>query len=185
MHNKCISLLVLIFNSSLLLATLESYITGCMCIEEGEYPVMCVQAYSRLKGQQLTALFANWVSLWPRLIRKLIACDWKERESQKSGQGLHIMNIAISLAKSRSKMVNKDINLSTCLQHSTSILAASITFRWINKNSSLGSSSSGLCWPGSKQPNPNLWSWLRTVLTRCNLWRKTKLIIIKLQTPPL
>ena len=33
----------------------------------------------------------------------------------------------------------------------------------------------------AKLPN----SWLRTVLTCCNLWRQTKLMIIKLQTPPL
>lgn len=128
MHKKYIPLLVLIFNSGLFLLTLESYITGCMCTEAGD-PVTCAQAHHQVEGQQLTALFANWVSLWSRLIRKDIACDWKERESQKSGQGLHIMNIAISVAKSRSKMVNKNINLSTCLQPSTSILAASTTFQ--------------------------------------------------------
>lgn len=32
---------------------------------------------------------------------------------------------------------------------------------------------------------PNSQSRLRTVLTGCHLWRKTKLMIIKLQTPPL
>lgn len=105
---------LVLFNSSIPCQRMESCIIGYVC-ERGWVPTSA-QTQQRLEGQQLPALFANRVLLWSRLIRKHIACDWKERESHKWGQGLHNMNIGFSLAKSRSSVVNKSINLSTCLQ---------------------------------------------------------------------
>lgn len=118
--------LVLLFNSSMFCQRMESCIMGYMC-ERGWLP-MGTQTQQCLEGQQLPVLFVNWVLLWSRLIRKHFACDWKERESHKWGQGLHNMNIGYALAKSRSNMVNKNINLSTCLQDLTSTVAENLAF---------------------------------------------------------